>query len=139
MLSNRHRDTHTHTQTKYCNPRCACVLRVNHWVLHSLLIMILALKLFFSDSQPLRCQYNTFLRKITALRPSILNFRDWLVKFCQKSSEQTIKKMALLVVVYEEQYSKFYVAPIFRALLENCHRLDLDTCVRRQVNQKQSV
>ena len=29
----------------------------NHWVLHSLLIMILALELFFSDSQALRCQY----------------------------------------------------------------------------------
>jgi len=41
--------------------------------------------------------------------------------------------MALLVAVYEEQYSKFYVAPTFRALLENCHRLDLDTCVRRLV------
>ena len=29
MLSNRHR--HTDTQTKYCNPRCACVPRVNKW------------------------------------------------------------------------------------------------------------
>ena len=41
--------------------------------------------------------------------------------------------MALLVVVYEERYSKFYVAPTFRALLENCHQLDLDTRVRRLV------
>jgi len=30
---------------------------INHWVLHSLLIMILALELFFSDPQALRCQY----------------------------------------------------------------------------------
>ena len=29
MLSNRHTDTHTNTQTKYCNPRCACAPRVN--------------------------------------------------------------------------------------------------------------
>ena len=43
--------------------------------------------------------------------------------------------MALLVAVYEERYSKFYVAPTFRALLENCHRLDLDTCVRRLVTK----
>ena len=32
--------------------------------------------------------------------------------------------MAVLVVVYEEYYSKFNVVPTFRALLENCHRLD---------------
>ena len=38
--------------------------------------------------------------------------------------------MALLVAVYEERYSKFYVAPTFLALLESCHRLDLDTCVQ---------
>ena len=31
--------------------------------------------------------------------------------------------------------SKFYVAPTFRPLLENCHRLDLDTCVRRLVTK----
>ena len=31
---------------------------INHWVLHSLLIVILALELFFSDSQALRCQYS---------------------------------------------------------------------------------
>ena len=37
------------------------------------------------------------------------------------------QKMALLLVGYEECYSKFYVAATFRALLENCHRLDLDT------------
>ena len=43
--------------------------------------------------------------------------------------------MALSVVVYEEYYSKFYVAPTFRALLENCHRLDLDTCARRLVTE----
>ena len=30
---------------------------INHWVLHSLLIVILALELFFSDSQALWCQY----------------------------------------------------------------------------------
>ena len=30
---------------------------INHWVLHSLLSVILTLKLFFSDSQALRCQY----------------------------------------------------------------------------------
>ena len=29
----------------------------NHWVLHSLFIVIIALELFFSDSQALRCQY----------------------------------------------------------------------------------
>ena len=45
------------------------------------------------------------------------------------------QKMAVLVVVYEEQYSKFYVAPTFRTLLENCHRLDLDTYVRRLVTK----
>ena len=28
---------------------------INHWVLHLLLIVILALELFFSDSQALRC------------------------------------------------------------------------------------
>jgi len=28
MLSNRH--TQTHTQTKYCNPCCACAPRVNY-------------------------------------------------------------------------------------------------------------
>ena len=38
--------------------------------------------------------------------------------------------MAFLVVVYEECYSKFYVAPTLRALLENYHQLDLDTCAR---------
>ena len=43
--------------------------------------------------------------------------------------------MALLVAVYEERYSKFYVAPTFLALLESCHRLDLDTCVRRLVTK----
>jgi len=36
------------------------------------------------------CLY--FLRKITALRPSVLNFWGRLVKFCQKSSGQTGKK-----------------------------------------------
>ena len=36
---------------------------------------------------------------------------------------------------YEESYSKFYVAPTFRALLEICHRLDLNTCVRRLVTK----
>ena len=30
---------------------------INHWILHSLLIVILALELFFRDSQALRCQY----------------------------------------------------------------------------------
>ena len=40
--------------------------------------------------------------------------------------------MALLVVVYEECY---YVALTFRALLENCHLLDLDTCVWRLVTK----
>jgi len=30
---------------------------INHWVLHSLLIVIIELELFFSDSQALRCQY----------------------------------------------------------------------------------
>jgi len=44
--------------------------------------------------------------------------------------------MALLVTVYDEWYSKFYVAPTFRALHENCHRPDLDTHVRRLVYQK---
>ena len=43
--------------------------------------------------------------------------------------------MAFSVVVYEECYSNFYVAPTFRALLENCHRLDLDTCARRLVTK----
>ena len=45
------------------------------------------------------------------------------------------QKMAFSVVVYAECYSKFYVAPTFRALLENCHRLDLDTCARRLVTE----
>ena len=45
------------------------------------------------------------------------------------------QKMALLVVSYEECYSKFFVAPTFRALLENCLRLDLNTCVRRLVTK----
>ena len=43
--------------------------------------------------------------------------------------------MALLVVGYEECSSKFYVAPTFRALLENCHQLDVDTCVRIAVTK----
>ena len=43
--------------------------------------------------------------------------------------------MALLVAVYKEWYSKLYVAPTFQAQLENCHRLDLDTCVRRLVTK----
>ena len=30
MLSNRHTHTQTDTQTKYCNPRCACAPRVNN-------------------------------------------------------------------------------------------------------------
>ena len=30
---------------------------INHWVLHSLLIVILAFELFFRDSQALRCKY----------------------------------------------------------------------------------
>ena len=46
-----------------------------------------------------------------------------------------LSKMALLVVVYEECYSKFYTAPTFRALLENCHQLNLDTHVRRLVTK----
>ena len=33
-----------------------------------------------------------FLWKITALQPSVLNFWGWLIKFCQKSSGQTVKK-----------------------------------------------
>ena len=36
------------------------------------------------------CLYS--LHQITALRPSILNFWGRLVEFCQKSSEQTVKK-----------------------------------------------
>ena len=32
MLSNRHTHTQTHTQTKYCNPRCACAPRVNETI-----------------------------------------------------------------------------------------------------------
>ena len=32
-------------------------ISINHCVLHPLLIVILALELFFSDSQALRCQY----------------------------------------------------------------------------------
>ena len=36
--------------------------------------------------------YFYFLRKITALRPSVLNFWSRLIEFCQKSSEQTVKK-----------------------------------------------
>ena len=36
--------------------------------------------------------YFYFLRKITAQRPSVLNFRGRLVKFCQKSSGQTVRK-----------------------------------------------
>ena len=36
--------------------------------------------------------YFYFLRKITALRPSVLNFRGRLAKFCQKSSGQTVRK-----------------------------------------------
>ena len=78
--------------------------------------------------------YFYFLRKITAQQPSVLNFRGRLVKFCQKSSGQTVEN-GFSVVVYEECYSKFYVAPTFRALLENCHRLDLDTCARRLVTE----
>ena len=45
------------------------------------------------------------------------------------------QKMAFSVVVYEECYSKFDVAPTFRVLLENCHRVDLDTCARRLVTE----
>ena len=40
-----------------------------------------------------------------------------------------------VVMGYEECCSKFYVAPTFQVLLENCHRLDLDTCVRRLVTK----
>ena len=47
--------------------------------------------------------------------------------------------MALLVAVYKKRYSNFYVAPTFRALLENCHRLDLDTRVRRLVTKTVSL
>ena len=43
--------------------------------------------------------------------------------------------MALLVAVYEEWYSKFYVPPTFPALLENCYQLNLGTCVRRLVTK----
>ena len=43
--------------------------------------------------------------------------------------------MALLVVGYEECYSKFYVVPTFQALHGNCHGLDLDTSVRRLVTK----
>ena len=46
-----------------------------------------------------------------------------------------LSKNGFVVVGYEECYSKFYVAPTFRALLENCHQLDLDTCVRRLVTK----
>ena len=60
-----------------------------------------------------------FLRKITALRPSVLNFCGRLIEFAKKVLNR--QKMALLVAVYEERYSKFYVGPTFRALLENCH------------------
>ena len=78
--------------------------------------------------------YFYFLRKITALRPSVLNFQGRLVNF-DKNFWTNRPKMALSVVVYEECYSKFYVAPTFRVLLENCHRLDLDTCARRLVTE----
>ena len=39
MLSDRH--TNTHTQTKYCNPRCACAPRVNDTTLDSSLVAVL--------------------------------------------------------------------------------------------------
>ena len=45
------------------------------------------------------------------------------------------QKITLFVVGYEEFYSKFYVASTFRALPEDCHRLDLDTCVRKLVTK----
>ena len=34
MLGNRHTDTHTDTQTKYCNLRCACAPKVNECLVH---------------------------------------------------------------------------------------------------------
>ena len=58
------------------------------------------------------CLY--FLWKTTALRPSELNFWGRIIEFWQKSSEKkkTCQKMALLVTVYGEWYSKFYCAHI---------------------------
>ena len=79
--------------------------------------------------------YFYFLWKITAQWPSVLNFRGRLGKFLPKKFWTNRQKMAFSVVVYEECYSKFYVAPTFQALLENCHRLDLDTCARRLVTE----
>ena len=35
---------------------------INHWVLHSVLIVILALELFLGDSQALQCQYFSAIR-----------------------------------------------------------------------------
>ena len=77
------------------------------------------------------CLY--FLRKITALQASELNFRTSQV--LPRKFWTNHEKMALLVMGYEECYSKFYVTPTFQALLENCHRVDLDTCVRRLVTK----
>ena len=79
--------------------------------------------------------YFYFLRKITAQQPSVLNFQGRLVKFLPRKFWTNRQKMAFSVVVYEECYSKFYVAPTFRALLENCYQLDLDTCARRLVTE----
>ena len=68
----------------------------------------------------------------TAFRTKFLRLTRQVL---QKKFWTNCQKMALLVMVYEECYSKFYVAPTFRALLENCHQLNLDTCVRRLVTK----
>ena len=79
--------------------------------------------------------YFYFLRKITAQRAFRTKFSRSTRQVLPKKFWTNRQKMAFSVVVYEECYSKFYVAPTFRALLENCNRLDLDTCARRLVTE----
>ena len=53
--------------------------------------------------------------------------------FRTKLPKETASKTYLLVMVYKECYSKLYVVPRFRVVLEQCHWIDLDICTKRLV------
>ena len=59
-----------------------------------------------------------FLRKITALRPSVLNFWGRLVEFCQKCSEQTTKKWLYWLRFTKNGTQNFMQRPHFECCLK---------------------
>ena len=70
-----------------------------------------------------------FLQKIAALRPSVLNLWGRLVKFCQ-----TIKNGSVGCGLWRTVL-KILCSAHISSVAWYCHRLDLDTCVRRLVTK----